>query len=317
MFDVVIELESRGVSVRRNSSREAEFLICCPFCVDANLGPDESFHLGFNILSGKGHCFRCGWKSGAALLHILRRLRIGGSYDPAQVFYTPEEKEKSEPVRLPVGFEALAELGADDVVFSQAVKYAVRRGITRRQLMEKEIGATITDDRYRYRLIFPVKDAANDLVGFVGRDWTGHHPAKYMNSMGTTKSVYNARPDKYPCQIIVLSEGVTKSLAIERALDYEFCSAASLGNSLTDNQIQQLKDFDEVVLFPDPDKAGMHGYLEMAANLAGIKKTTMAWPWPKKQADDLTGKEVLEHLKARKKYTMTMDWKLRIEAGLR
>jgi hypothetical protein len=315
MFDLIETLQNHGIEVKQHSTKEDEYRICCLFCVDRGESPDEKFRLGFNIRTGVGGCFNCGWKSRKALLAIMRRLGEAG-FDSTRVQFIPPAHVENEKVSLPEGFQLLSELDDDDILFGPAIGYAKKRGITKRQFLEKEIGATVQDSKYKYRLIFPVRDGKSKLVGYVGRDWTGTHPAKYMNNMGAARHIYNARPDKYSHKIIVLSEGLTKSLAIERATDYEVCSGATLGNSITDVQIEQLRAFDETILFPDPDRAGMHGYLAVAANLASIlKKVSLAWPWPKKQADDMSSKEIMDVLSARVKYSMTLEWRLRIEAA--
>ena len=46
-----------------------------------------------------------------------------------------------------------------------------------------------TFDRFRNRIIFPIRNNSNRLVGFGGRDITGNEPAKYLNSPET--QIYN------------------------------------------------------------------------------------------------------------------------------
>ena len=180
-----------------------------------------------------------------------------------------------------------------DPLWGPPRRYIMKRGVTQKQLRIHEVGATRDDDYYRCRVVFPVR-YGKMLCGFVGRDWTNEQEPKYKNSRGV-KAVYNLRTD-YPqgTKMVILFEGVLKALAAERAFDYQICCASSLGYAVTPEQTVELKQFDEVVLFPDPDVPGMKGFLGAAENIGPlVKKVTMVRPWPSKQADDMTSEEIL------------------------
>ncbi len=103
-------------------------------------------------------------------------------------------------------------------------------------------------------------------------------------------------------------------MAIERAIRYKFCSAATCGLDVTDAQLQQIKGFDELILFSDPDPAGMSGYLGVAAKLsAQFKKITLAWPWPEKQADELKPEQIRQYLRQRKIVEPGLRIKVKLE----
>jgi hypothetical protein len=53
--------------------------------------------------------------------------------------------------------------------------------------------------------------------------------------------------------------------------------------------------------------------LGIAANIATFTRVSIAWPWPDKQADDLTAKEIRQHLRGRIQYTPLMEMKIRME----
>lgn len=316
-MNLFAELAKVGVEVRESTTDETEIKLCCPFCVDMGTSPDYKFRLGVNIVSGLGHCFNCGWSSKKAVLEVVRKFGLGNGV-AQEVLATPwtgQSRKRPEKVELPEGFQVLSKVKTIDPLFGIAKQYVLKRGITQEQLERYEIGATVADWKFRYRIIFPVRSKEGKLLGLIGRDWTGTQEPKYLNSLGL-KGVFNARPDLYSNRKVIVSEGVTKALAIERALDNKVCSAALCGNTITDAQVAQLKGFEEVILFSDPDRAGMVGFLGVAANLQSVfGRVSMVWPWPDKQADDLTRKEILAALRGRRKYNDILV--LRIKQGMR
>jgi DNA primase len=227
--------------------------------------------------------------------------------------FTGKTRERDEPVFLPRDFVLLEEVEDDDDWFGVAKRYARKRGITDEQIKRHRIGASLRDWKFGQRIIFPVYDEQETLLGYTGRDWTGKKDPKYLLTRGT-KGIFNARADLYPDTCVILSEGVTKSLAIERALKNRFCSAATLGNQFTDEQLPYIKVFREVIIFPDPDRRGLQGYLGVAANLSTqFEKVSVVWPWPEKQADDMTEGEIRQYLKKRKRYSGLLDMQMRLE----
>jgi DNA primase len=316
--NLLSELRGNGIEVIESTSGDGnEIRVCCPFCVEMGESPDFKYRLGINLASGLGHCFNCGWSSRQAVLMYVRKIGLqdGVVTEVLNTSFTQQTRERDAVVTLPQGFTPLVELDDDDPYLSFAFRYARKRGITRRQMREKEIGATADDYQYRGRIIFPVRMGDGKLAGFVTRDCTGLSSYKYLNKVGT-KSVYNVRPDLYPHALLVLSEGIVKALAIERATRYKLCSSATLGNSITDYQMNQMKSFREIVLFPDPDKAGLKGFMGIAANLTTqFSKVSVAYPWPEQQADDLDPSVIREHLRNRRPYNMLLEWRMRMEIG--
>jgi hypothetical protein len=312
MIDFFTQLSLKGIEVREHSSEPNEFKICCIFCPERNQGQDFKFRLGFNIKSGLGHCFKCSWSSRKALLDILRQIGSESFGEIRAESFTQETRKRPEPVDFPYGFEKLKDIPDDDPLFGQARKYVRKRGITPRQLRTHEIGATVLDEKFHHMIVFPVR-YGNLLAGMVGRDWTGQRFLPYENSIGN-KCAYNVHPEKYEMgtKIVVVSEGIPKALAIERATEYKLVSSATMGNSITAIQSNQLKQFDEVVFFVDPDIAGMTGYLAAADNLQPlVKKVSMVWPWPEAQADEMHDSEIKELLEARKEVTPILRMKIR------
>ncbi|KXG78500.1 DNA primase [Fervidicola ferrireducens] len=122
-------------------------------------------------------------------------------------------------------------------------------------------------DRFRDRIIFPIKDVTGSVVGFGGRILDKGEP-KYLNSPETP--VFNKREHLYGLPMI--NKGQSPIILVEGYMDcitlhqHGFTQAvASLGTSLTEQQAKTLKRYtDEVAIAYDSDAAGQ------AATLRGI-----------------------------------------------
>ena len=152
VFDL---LSMRGMEIKESPSNADEYKICCLFCVDMGEAPDERFRCGFNIVSGLGHCFNCGWSSRKAVLEITRKLG-GSDFDLEQVRQTPftlETRRRPEKVELPEGFELLWKLKKERMA-REAWDYITHRGITDEQVKKYELGIAPFDYCFRDRIIF-------------------------------------------------------------------------------------------------------------------------------------------------------------------
>lgn len=118
-------------------------------------------------------------------------------------------------------------------------------------------------DRFRGRLIFPIRDARGRLVAFGGR-LLGDGQPKYINSSDTP--LYSKRKVLYGMnraqdaiaarRRAVLVEGYLDVIACHRAGVIE--AVASLGTSLSEDHAQTLRRWsDEVVVLYDADAAGL------------------------------------------------------------
>jgi hypothetical protein len=275
-------LTLRRIRFRRSHGDSAELSLCCPFCTDRGKDPDDKFHFGVNYVTGEGHCFRCGWRSRKwAVQAFLRKI---GSSDEVEGLPQDEAEVKPIKIALPDDFEVLTPNDATDDMIGPAWRYLMKRGISEKQIQRNSIGISLTG-RYAYRIVFPVR-FQKKLKGFVSRDWTGTAQVRYLNSIGE-KSLYNLR-EPSPSRHVILSEGIFKCLRIERATLTR--SAAILGNTITDEQIQQLLQlqYQHAILWPDPNEAGIRGMLNTADRLSeyGIRVSTI-YPIPSVEADEL------------------------------
>lgn len=117
-------------------------------------------------------------------------------------------------------------------------------------------------DRFRHRLVFPIRDAAGRLVGFGGRT-LGDDKAKYLNTAETVRFhksslLYGLDQAKRAAREggrLVLVEGYFDLLAVAAA--GEPAVVASMGTALTPEQVRLLARWaEEVAVAYDGDSAG-------------------------------------------------------------
>lgn len=154
----------------------------------------------------------------------------------------------------PPGWDRLADaLGERGVSAPKAVKAGL--------LIENSQGRRAYD-RFRNRLVFPIKELSGRTVGFGGRSLDGSHP-KYLNSPESPiyvkgKVLYGldlAREAVRKSGRIILVEGYMDAISLHQAGFAE--TAASCGTSLTADHARILARFtDKVVVAYDADTAG-------------------------------------------------------------
>lgn len=117
-------------------------------------------------------------------------------------------------------------------------------------------------DRFRNRLMFPIIDLKNNIIGFGGRVLDDSKP-KYLNSPETV--LFNKRKNLFALNLarkssfgqIILTEGYLDAITLHQ---YGFdCAVASLGTALTPEHARLLAKYtDRVVLTYDGDEAGQN-----------------------------------------------------------
>jgi len=117
-------------------------------------------------------------------------------------------------------------------------------------------------ERFRGRVMFPIRDSAGRVVGFGGRS-LGDDPPKYLNSPESTLfhkgsvlyGLFEAREAIRGAGRMVLVEGYVDALAlVQNGIGY---AVATLGTALGVSQLRLARRFaPEVVAFFDGDRAG-------------------------------------------------------------
>lgn len=257
----------RGYMNPRKGSKENEVWVQCPFC------NDDKYRMGINVASGLAHCFRssCEWKT-SDRRHLFRELakllNISERMDDIRRAENKPKKEKKEKVsyakcQLPVEYEPLINYDDSDIAACRAMKYVLDRGITSEQIKKYRLGFCVTGD-YAWRIIFPITFRGK-LKAFTGRDFSGlpDIDPKYRNSPGP-KFLFNIPRNKQKKCILV--EGPIDKLAVERAID-KYDVLGRLGAGLTKNVMRELLSYDEIILWPDPDRGGIELTISAAQSL--------------------------------------------------
>lgn len=276
-MDLLEAFEARGVEWKDHQSREDEIKICCPFCTERGETPDTKFRLGINLQSGKMGCFNCGKGSQDRdyTFRELSRVLETGELELAERS-RQKKKKKREKVKLPEDFKLIKCQGSDSRWNRVAYEYLMRRGVSDAQIQAKKIGYSLVG-KFRYRVILPVYEG-EALVGLVGRVFVRDMEPPYLNSIGE-KTLYNL-PTTHRNKLAILLEGAFDALAVERQIGQEYFTddklkpdaLAVLGHDLTDRQLELLEPYETIILWMDPDVAGVKGLLRTAPQLQRIGK---------------------------------------------
>lgn len=336
-MDIRVALQSRGIQFIQSPNDANEIRINCIYCVSRGYSQDFRQRLGINIKKNYAHCFNCKYKSRRALQTLGKKLELG-QIDPTLI-ETDEEKPK-EKIKLPEDFESLAGK-QDDEWGSLARIYLDGRGVTESQIKKHKIGYSLMG-RYKYRVIFPIyvwydgiKGKKRKLEGIVSRSFVDREP-RYLNSYGV-KTVFNIpsesrrwyrRVKRNRRQILVITEGILKALALERSLssvNEDIYCCALLGHTMTERQEDLITPdrWDEVVMWPDPDLAGIRGFVQISEQMR-LKATqddtgmTLSIVNPGSlQADDMAHKQRVDAYAFRMMYEDIVGLNLQYEASLR
>ncbi len=144
-------------------------------------------------------------------------------------------------------------------------QFLLKRGFSKSDLVASGLAIQTSDgliDRFRGRVIFPVKDAQSRVLGFSGRA-LGNIEPKYLNSPETP--IFNKSNVLYGIDLARSQMKKEKSaVLVEGNLDVISShqvgvvnTVAPLGTALTESQIEVLKRYSENLLFAfDTDLAG-------------------------------------------------------------
>ena len=133
-------------------------------------------------------------------------------------------------------------------------------------------------DRFRNRIMFPIKDNRGDVLGFGGRI-IGNDDPKYLNSPETTLfkkgellyALFESKEAINKTKSVIIVEGYTDVIALHK---YGFNNAlATLGTATTEFHIRKMfRTIDEIIFCFDGDKAGYKAALKaMELSLPIIK----------------------------------------------
>jgi DNA primase len=133
-------------------------------------------------------------------------------------------------------------------------------------------------DRFRERIMFPIRDRRGRTLGFGGRAMRSDQGAKYVNTAETdffhkSRMLYGidlAKEAIAKSGRVVVVEGYTDVLALHQAGIAE--AVGVMGTAITEEQVAALSGMvDEVVLALDADSAGQEAMLRAQRVAAGRK----------------------------------------------
>ena len=181
------------------------------------------------------------------------------------------------------------------------------KGVAEQHLFETGLCAEAEDgrapyDRFRGRIMFPIRDARGRSIAFGGRSLDPNARAKYLNSPETvlfdkSRTLYNlasARRAVTADRPLVVAEGYMDVIALTRA-GIE-ASVAPLGTAITEEQLHLMwRVHHEPVIALDGDKAGLRAayrLIDLALPLLSTDRTLRFAVLPEgKDPDDLLASE--------------------------
>lgn len=125
-------------------------------------------------------------------------------------------------------------------------------------------------DRFRGRVIFPIRDARGRAIGMGGRAMDPNHPAKYYNSPETPlfdkgRSLYNHGPAREAAgkgKPLIVAEGYMDVIALSEA--GFTATVAPLGTAITEDQLRLLwRIAPEPIIALDGDTAGLRAAMRL------------------------------------------------------
>lgn len=299
---VIIEiLEDAGVEVHRGDGDEVS--ICCPFCGDRSETEDTRFRLGINVAKGLGHCYNCDWK-GRGVVYIARQLCKAYGI-PFKVKHRRVKDEISRPsdkaLRLGGGLpEEYESFGRDeaDPIGRKVLDYLKARQVSIKQIVDHEVGYAACGDM-AWRAVFPVVGRDGKVHGCVGRAILPTMRPKYLNTPGM-KMLWNTQLEG---RTAVVAEGIFDALRVEQALlrTHGMVAVSRLGSAITSLQLDQLKEYEKVIVLPDNDGTGLHGATELCSRCytRGIDTWVSIPPeLDGRDAGDMSADEIMERLYA-------------------
>ena len=195
---------------------------------------------------------------------------------PLDALAAAERHFKTQLKQQPIAVEYLKKRGVDgETAKNFAIGYAPdawdslakqfsdpRHAITAGLLIEKEGGNGRVYDRFRNRLMFPIRDGRGRTIGFGGRT-LGDDPAKYLNSPETPVfhkgthlfGIYECRQANQEFPFLLVVEGYMDVVALfQHGLPL---AVATLGTATTPDHLKLLfRNTRRVVFSFDGDDAG-------------------------------------------------------------
>jgi len=194
-------------------------------------------------------------------------------------------------------------------------------------LIQPEEDGKESYDRFRGRLMIPIRDARGRVIGFGGRI-LGQGEPKYLNSPDTPlfdkgRTLYNldrAGPASRIAKRLIVVEGYMDVIALDKAEVPEVC--APNGTALTEGQLERLWRLDPApILCFDGDNAGKKAAIRAATRALPLLRPDRTLRFVElpagKDPDDVVregGREAFEELLARPEPLDARLWRHELDA---
>lgn len=240
------------LSLSRASVKGTELTCSCPFSQNHKHG-DSNPSFGISLDKEVCHCFGCGW-SGSVISLYCEVLGIGrseaahmvyGNISPAEMARMLSGDQEREPEERPVLKDR----------WSGWHEYWGERGFSKETVGRWGLGF----DPEENRVTVPIRHKG-DVVGYTKRSLDGSQP-KWKNTKGFDKRNYLFGLDERKGGRCVLVEAPLSAIKLWQ--EGVRGAVASFGCSLSEEQSLLIRsNFDECLIWYDPDDAGRNGALK-------------------------------------------------------
>lgn len=187
--------------------------------------------------------------------------------------------------------------------FSATYDHLLKEGFSRSEIVtaglgvQRELSEEKIYDRFRHRIMFPIRDAQGTIIGFGGRA-LGDSDAKYVNSpesplyhkSSVLFGLYEAKEAIRTSKRVVLVEGYFDCIACHKAGVKNVVAVS--GTALTVEHVKILRRYaDSVVLCLDQDSAGQLAAARAFGLLSTAGFVILSVTLPAKDPDELIQKD--------------------------
>lgn len=190
--------------------------------------------------------------------------------------------------------------------FRQIHRYTLDRGFTKEIAVKYEIGY----DKSQRRIIMPIRDLEEKIVGLYGRTIDEDNEVKYLVFNYTDNFevegfdrglvIYRNKTDQRKKKVLVVESGLDVPWADQNGLTEQVDVFAILSAKMTRIQADMLAKYEEVILALDKDYAGEKGTELAIKYLQNRTKLSLAhYPSGCKDLGDCNGEQMIELLENR------------------
>ena len=259
LTDQQIEFVIQQLPLKTLQSKTNSWLAICPFHNDTNPS------LRISKKSGLYHCFSCGSSGNLfSLTKVLLKTSLykllGIEADILSNYWLQNINKKYIREKAKIDVEMIISDGklysitaSSDIRILQYLKYRkISFDFVKQYNIQYTFFCKINETIFKDRLIIPII-VNNKIVSYEGRTFTKANPKVLYPRNSNVSSLFNIDNLKYN-EPLFLVEGIM-DLAPLFNLGYRNITC-TFGSNIKQEQLQQLKQFSEIIVIPDNDIAG-------------------------------------------------------------